>query len=68
MRSQTRTESRSARSFTTILKNAAEVALEAGNSPRMIFELYRELATEAEANAWFAVRRDKPSVEFLEAA
>jgi hypothetical protein len=31
-----------------ILKNAAEVALEAGNSPRMIFEHYRELATTAE--------------------
>ena len=37
-----------------ILKNAAEVALEAGNSPRMIFEHYRELATEPEAKAWFA--------------
>ncbi len=43
-----------------VLKNAAQVALEAGNSPRMIFEHYRELATEAEANAWFAVRPDKP--------
>jgi integrase len=51
-----------------ILKNAAQVALEAGNSPRMIFEHYRELATEAEANAWFAVRPDKPRVEVLEAA
>jgi integrase len=37
-----------------ILKNAAEVALEAGNSPRMIFEHYRELATGAEGEKWFA--------------
>ena len=51
-----------------ILKNAAQVALEAGNSPRMIFEHYRELATEAEANAWFAVRPDMLRVEFLKAA
>lgn len=36
------------------LKNAAEVALEAGNSPRMIFEHYRELATEKQGQAWFA--------------
>jgi integrase len=51
-----------------VLKNAAQVALEAGNSPRMIFEHYRELATKAEGNAWFAVRPDKPRVEFLKAA
>lgn len=38
------------------LKNAAEVALEAGNSPRMIFEHYRELATADDAAAWFAIR------------
>jgi len=36
-----------------VLKSAAEVALEAGNSPRMIFEHYRELATVEEANEWF---------------
>jgi integrase len=51
-----------------VLKNAAQVALEAGNSPRMIFEHYRELATEAEGNAWFVVRPDKPRLEFLKAA
>ena len=51
-----------------ILKNAAQVALEAGNSPRMIFEHYRELATEAEANAWFAVRPDMLRVQFLKPA
>ncbi len=37
-----------------VLKNAAEVALEAGNSTRMIFEHYRELATATEGTAWFA--------------
>lgn len=41
------------------LKNAAEVALEAGNSPRMIFEHYRELATAGDAAAWFAIRPDQ---------
>lgn len=48
-----------------ILKNAAEVALEAGNSPRMIFEHYRELATESEANEWFGVRADKARMAAL---
>lgn len=37
-------------------KNAAQVALEAGNSPAMIFAHYRQLVTEAEAAQWFAVR------------
>jgi integrase len=36
-------------------KNAAQVALEAGNSPQMIFANYRQLVTEAEAAKWFAV-------------
>jgi integrase len=36
-------------------KDAAEVALEAGNSPTMIFRHYRELATEAEAVDWFGM-------------
>lgn len=36
-------------------KSAAAVALEAGNSPRMIFEHYRELATEAVGRQWFNV-------------
>jgi hypothetical protein len=31
------------------------VALEAGNSARMIFAHYRELATEAEAEDWFGI-------------
>lgn len=48
-----------------ILKNAAEVALEAGNSPRMIFEHYRELATEAEAKEWFDNAPDAKRLEAL---
>ena len=36
-------------------KSAAAVALEAGNSPKMIFEHYRELRTEAEGKEWFSV-------------
>jgi len=31
------------------------VALEAGNSPQMIFRHYRELATLEQARAWFAI-------------
>ena len=38
-----------------VLKNAAEVSLEAGNSPKMIFEHYRELRTEQEGKEWFSV-------------
>ncbi|MGH7869476.1 MAG: hypothetical protein ACREP9_18050 [Candidatus Dormibacteraceae bacterium] len=33
------------------VKSAAQVALEAGNSPQMIFEHYRELVTERAAKA-----------------
>jgi len=39
-----------------LVKNAQEVALEAGNSPAIIFKHYRELATEADAEAWFAIQ------------
>jgi hypothetical protein len=37
------------------VKSVAQVALEAGNSPQMIFEHYRELVTEKSAKAWFAI-------------
>ena len=37
------------------VKSAAQVALEAGNSPQMIFQHYRELVTEKGAKAWFAI-------------
>ncbi len=37
------------------IKSAAQVALEAGNSPQMIFSNYRQLVTEAEAAKWFSI-------------
>lgn len=37
------------------VKSAAQVALEAGNSPQMIFEHYRELVSESAAKGWFAI-------------
>jgi integrase len=45
------------------VKSAAQVALEAGNSPQMIFEHYRELVTEKSAKAWFAVTPDVARTE-----
>jgi len=38
------------------VQDVNRVALEAGNSPRMIFQHYRELCTPAEAKMWFALR------------
>lgn len=38
------------------LQDVAKVALEAGNSPAMVFQHYRELVTPAEAEAWFGIR------------
>jgi integrase len=43
----------------TAIKNAAEVALEAGNSPQMIFKHYRQLVTEAEAKMWFSIMPER---------
>jgi integrase len=37
------------------IKNAAEVALEMGNSPSMLFRNYRELVTEQAADEWFSI-------------
>ncbi len=37
-------------------QDTAQVALEAGNSPTMLFKHYRELATKKQAAAWFSVR------------
>ncbi len=42
-----------------ITKDMAAVALEAGNSPKMIFAHYRELCTESEAAEWFSIRPPK---------
>ncbi len=36
-------------------QNVAQVALEAGNSPQMIFSNYRQLVTPTAAKAWFAI-------------
>ncbi len=40
------------------VSNVAQVALEAGNSPAIIFRNYRELVTPQDAKAWFAVTAD----------
>ncbi len=37
------------------IQNVAQVALEAGNSPGMIFGHYRELVTAEAAKSWFAI-------------
>jgi hypothetical protein len=39
-----------------ILHDTARVALEAGNSPEVIFGHYRELVTPEAAQAWFDVK------------
>lgn len=36
------------------VKSAAQVALEMGNSAKMLFQNYRELVTETDAEKWFA--------------
>ncbi|MEW6160733.1 MAG: hypothetical protein AB1813_25155 [Verrucomicrobiota bacterium] len=41
-------------------QNAAQVALEAGNSAEMIFKHYRELVKPEAAKAWFAVAPNQP--------
>ncbi len=51
-----------------VLKNAAEVSLEAGNSPRMIFEHYRELVTERTGKEWFSKRPSKGRLKEISAA
>ena len=38
-----------------IVKSAEQVALEAGNSPSIIFKHYRELVTEDVAEQWFSI-------------
>jgi hypothetical protein len=40
-------------------QNVAQVALEAGNSPQMIFRHYRELVRPADAKTWFSLAPDK---------
>lgn len=43
--------------------NVAETALEAGNSPQIIFRHYRELFTKSEGKAWFAIEPVKAGLE-----
>jgi integrase len=38
-----------------VVQSAAQVALEAGNSPAIIFKHYRELVTKDEADKWFGI-------------
>ena len=38
------------------VQDAAQVALEAGNSPHVIFRHYRQLVTGKEAERWFSIR------------
>lgn len=38
------------------VQDAAKVALEMGNSPRMLFKHYRELVTPADAKKWWAIK------------
>jgi hypothetical protein len=37
------------------IKNAAQVSLEMGNSPRMVFAHDREVVTEKQAGQWFGI-------------
>ena len=46
-----------------LTRDIASVALEAGNSPKMIFAHYRELCTEAEAADWFSILPAKGAAE-----
>jgi integrase len=43
------------------IQNVAQVALEAGNSPGMIFGHYRELVTVEDAKTWFAIAPAQPA-------
>ena len=43
------------------MQNVAQVALEAGNSPKMIFGNYRELVKPAQPAKWFAISPEQPA-------
>ncbi len=50
------------------IQNVAQVALEAGNSPQIIFRNYRELVKPAAAKQWFAVGPEvRPAIRALPA-
>jgi integrase len=42
-------------------QNAAQVSLEMGNSPQVVFRHYRELVKPAEAERWFDVKPEAPA-------
>ena len=44
-----------------VTKNVNQLALEAGNSPTMIFQHYRELVREADAIRFFAIQPQQPA-------
>ena len=39
-----------------MVKDASQVALEAGNSPDIIFRNYLELVTQTQARNWFEIQ------------
>jgi integrase len=43
------------------IQNAAQVSLEAGNSPAMVFKHYRELVKTSDAQAWFTIVPEAPA-------
>jgi hypothetical protein len=43
-----------------VVQSAAQVALEAGNSPAIIFKHYRELVTKEAADKWFGILPENP--------
>ena len=43
------------------IQNAAQVALEAGNSPSVVFRNYREIVKPTDAQRWFSVRPKQPA-------
>ena len=43
------------------IQNAAQVSLEAGNSPAVVFKHYRELVKPADAVKWFSVSPEQPA-------
>ena len=43
------------------VRNVAQIALEAGNSLKVIFSNYRELVKPADAVKWFAIETEPPA-------
>jgi hypothetical protein len=43
------------------VQNVAQVSLEAGNSPKIIFSNYRELVKPTDAEKWFSIVPDTPA-------